>query len=595
MDINTLINFEPDDELFSDSIIKDLSSEDNVSISDFQNEIDVFEESINKYDNHLSTSQMNQEIYMITEQLRVKEIIHTVLSMEYPPISEDRIAIIYNIETWNSFEAYKLGKPCGGGDAIIYCSFLEISVKRSYYTCQGIKVCENLDPNIKNKFHSEVDMDNDLVQKYLALHNTDLVCPFNNENCNGNLVVKKLSKLNQNSNEVWFIGCSRWKSKESHLFHRLKDEIDSYLLKKLLDEELNLQSSEDNLCNIIFSSNSRRKLCGFLHKNSDNSFQEGKIIKMNCGVKFHKIIPFDLKKTPYIILVCKGIHSHPPPPPQEVPLDIMNKLKTLIKSSSEQFVDITVRKLISNNLIKAVFGKDYLSEVHASLNNMDKLRRLVAKVQKSKHPYGQGILGLTYNIWSAAFGNRHIMVIFQGDINEFEINCYDKNYKITLTYARVFTNIMNTNAYEQMFQAFFNWIYNLTNENPKFYHIHKEGWKCIIGDLDQAQAKGLGIALNKLEKSLNWEEHLLHIFKIKSKGKSKQVTILPTEEKKVKKQNIEIDLTEDSSSKFVNEKEYELALKERELAIREKELQLERESLELAKLRRELSLNKLND
>jgi len=30
---------------------------------------------------------------------------------------------------------------------------------------------------------------------------------------------------------------------------------------------------------------------------------------------------------------------------------------------------------------------------------MDKLRRLVSKVQKTHHPFGQGILGLTYNIW----------------------------------------------------------------------------------------------------------------------------------------------------------------------------------------------------
>jgi hypothetical protein len=30
---------------------------------------------------------------------------------------------------------------------------------------------------------------------------------------------------------------------------------------------------------------------------------------------------------------------------------------------------------------------------------MDKLRRLVAKVQKTHHPFGQGILGLTYDIW----------------------------------------------------------------------------------------------------------------------------------------------------------------------------------------------------
>ncbi|CAG8594210.1 4965_t:CDS:2, partial [Scutellospora calospora] len=112
------------DELYSNSTIKDISSEDNISISDFQSEFDTFEESINEYDKHLST-----KIYMITEQLRVKEIIHTVLSMEYPLTSEDGIAIIYNIEAWDS-----------------------------------VKVCENLNQNIKNKFHLEVDIDNNLVQ-----------------------------------------------------------------------------------------------------------------------------------------------------------------------------------------------------------------------------------------------------------------------------------------------------------------------------------------------------------------------------------------------------------------------------------------------
>ena len=42
---------------------------------------------------------------------------------------------------------------------------------------------------------------------------------------------------------------------------------------------------------------------------------------------------------------------------------------------------------------------DYLSQVHASLNDIDKLRRLISKIQKEYNPYGQGILGLTYNIW----------------------------------------------------------------------------------------------------------------------------------------------------------------------------------------------------
>ena len=58
---------------------------------------------------------------------------------------------------------YNLGRPSGGSDNV-YCPFLETLVKKSHFTCQGIKICENLDQSIKNKVHSEVDMDTDLVQ-----------------------------------------------------------------------------------------------------------------------------------------------------------------------------------------------------------------------------------------------------------------------------------------------------------------------------------------------------------------------------------------------------------------------------------------------
>jgi len=64
-----------------------------------------------------------------------------------------------------------------------------------------------------------------------------------------------------------------------------------------------------------------------------------------------------------------------------------------------------------------------------------------------------------------------------------------------------------------MFSSLFDWILKLTRKSPQFYHIHKTGWKCIIGDLDYAQAKGLGETLHSIDKNLSWDEHLCHIFK----------------------------------------------------------------------------------
>ena len=62
---------------------------------------------------------------------------------------------------------------------------------------------------------------------------------------------------------------------------------------------------------------------------------------------FYKLIPYDLEKTPYVILVSKGIHEHPPPPPGRIPQEITYKLKAMIEEAHNDFIDISPRKLIS--------------------------------------------------------------------------------------------------------------------------------------------------------------------------------------------------------------------------------------------------------
>ncbi|CAB5195378.1 unnamed protein product [Rhizophagus irregularis] len=422
---------------------------------------------------------------------------------------------------------YFQGRPSGGGDTSIWCPFLGYHVKKYIRTCQGIKAYEHLNEDLRNKVHTEVDMDQDFYQ-------TPSEAALEQRTKEAKTYLIYISS----ATEEWFIGCSNWcdkVKKGKHYFEKLKNDVDPELLGRLFNGE-NLESigeiGEANSCNVILSSNSRRKTCGFLHQHSDDRIKEGRIVEHKCKNKFYKIIPLDLKKTPYVILISKGIHTHHPPPPSNVPSDITEKLKKMIEVESEELVNITARKLISGNLIKATFGREYLPQVHASLNNMDNT-----------------ILGLTYNIWkceekylgyvqqSATFSNGHIMVIcmsevmahawtkleyfeidlsfkrVQGDINEFEVNCYDSQHNMSLTYAHVFTNIADAIAYERMFNALFDWIYQLTGNKPQIYHIHQKGWKCILGDLDQAQAKGLGMALHKIHNSLTWEEHLLHIFK----------------------------------------------------------------------------------
>ncbi len=59
---------------------------------------------------------------------------------------------------------YYQERPSGGGDIPVWCPFLGCQVKKYLRTCQGIKVCEYLKEDLKNKVHTEVDRDQDFIQ-----------------------------------------------------------------------------------------------------------------------------------------------------------------------------------------------------------------------------------------------------------------------------------------------------------------------------------------------------------------------------------------------------------------------------------------------
>ena len=63
-------------------------------------------------------------------------------------------------------------------------------------------------------------------------------------------------------------------------------------------------------------------------------------------------MPLDLKKCPYIILISKGVHSHPPPPPNHVPISIRNCLQELIYQANSDISDVTPTQIITGNYIK---------------------------------------------------------------------------------------------------------------------------------------------------------------------------------------------------------------------------------------------------
>ncbi|PKY62617.1 hypothetical protein RhiirA4_489398 [Rhizophagus irregularis] len=170
--------------------------------------------------------------------------------------------------------------------------------------------------------------------------------------------------------------------------------------------------------------------------------------------------------------------------------------------------------------------------------NDDKVDVIPTRIITEIHPQGCGILGFIYNYSQNInnfceyvkrlefFEDNHYMIIcttseqltewtkcknFQidlsfkrvvGEINEFEINYYNPEHNLILTFARIFTNSANTIAYQRMFRALFDLVKQLTGSSVQFQHIHKAGWNCIIADLDY-----------EIDGTKSWEEHLIYIFK----------------------------------------------------------------------------------
>ncbi|CAG8577104.1 1126_t:CDS:10, partial [Dentiscutata heterogama] len=215
------------------------------------------------------------------------------------------------------------------------------------------------------------------------------------------------------------------------------------------------KDKSERSCDSIFPYNSKQNTCGFVHKSS----REGILKKSDCNVKFYGIIPLD-RKIPYVILVCKGKHSHPPPQPKSMDPHMSNMMLELtsINLSFGPYINITADKLLSDNFIRTVIGDKDFQEIQKSLTSENELRKLLAKVQKSS--FGQDLIGLHFNIWSG-----------------------------------------NLSDYIQQF----------------------EGWKCILGNLDKVQLEGFGRALSKLNHSSCLNEDLKKIYKICSSHFKKEI------------------------------------------------------------------------
>ncbi|RIB15098.1 hypothetical protein C2G38_2320518 [Gigaspora rosea] len=124
----------------------DVTFEDRVSVGSFSREA-----------SRSSSETENSEIFL-TKSLAVKEIIHSLTPIEYPPTSEEGIAIVYHIDGWENVDStfvdvqYSMGKPSGQNRTT--CYYLgDVTVTKKDRTCQKIKLCEFASSELQEMQH----------------------------------------------------------------------------------------------------------------------------------------------------------------------------------------------------------------------------------------------------------------------------------------------------------------------------------------------------------------------------------------------------------------------------------------------------------
>ncbi|GES85594.1 hypothetical protein GLOIN_2v1773466 [Rhizophagus clarus] len=158
---------------------------------------------------------------------------------------------------------------------------------------------------------------------------------------------------------------------------------------------------------------------GYMPHVDNGNVIRGEIIQKSCPVCFIKFIPDNIIDCPFVALVCVGVHNHPASAPERTPTTI----------------------------------KRDLSEIHMYLNNIDKLRYLIGKAYKTLHPFGQGVIGVYYNISNS-------------------------NYDLVNYVCKI------AEGYCRLFLSLFQIIHEVAGQHIQFRHIHGQGIGCILADLD---------------------------------------------------------------------------------------------------------------
>ena len=128
--------------------------------------------------------------------------------------------------------------------------------------------------------------------------------------------------------------------------------------------------------------------------------------ELQCSALFDIFTPDEktLVRSKQILIVCRNTHMHPQPTRTKTPPVYLAILKSLLTKLDYKLADATARRIMLDsgfmNGLRMELGwiharNPVLADLHPSLANMDRVKRIILEVRKAHFPHGTGFEGMT--------------------------------------------------------------------------------------------------------------------------------------------------------------------------------------------------------
>jgi hypothetical protein len=133
---------------------------------------------------------------------------------------------------------------------------------------------------------------------------------------------------------------------------------------------------------------------------------------LHCQCKFRCFEPLEEYRhaCPRILIVCRGVHTHPIPLPTKTPPTIRTEVIELLKSLDADLPDLTARRFLRHPTTITYLRRRLpeinhpnLADLHISLANREHIKMYILQVQQDCFPFGTDWKGK----WTWPFFVKH--------------------------------------------------------------------------------------------------------------------------------------------------------------------------------------------